>query len=219
MPSLLLLQSVRKTALAQNDSIQCRERRSVLSFLFPVYGKPERLYFSAASAGSFFVRSKKNELMQEPVIIRKATKADMAAVLGLVKELAEYEKAPNDVVVTVADLERDGFGEHPLFFCFVAERGKCIVGMALYYINYSTWKGPCVFLEDIVVTQSERKSGIGKQLFEAVMRAAKERGARRMSWQVLDWNEPAIRFYEKYKPQVLNEWLNYRLTEEQLSGL
>lgn len=154
--------------------------------------------------------------MEETITIRKATKEDMPAVLGLVKELAEYEKAPNDVIVTADDFIRDGFGEHPLFFCFVAERGKTIVGMALYYINYSTWKGPCVFLEDIVVTQSERKTGIGKQLFEAVMKAAKERGAKRMSWQVLDWNEPAIKFYEKYQPQVLNEWLNYRLTEDQL---
>lgn len=150
------------------------------------------------------------------ITVRPAGKADMKAVLGLVQELAEYERAPNDVVVTVADLERDGFGEHPLFYCFVAERSGQIVGMALYYINYSTWKGPCVFLEDIVVTQSERKGGIGKLLFEAVKQAARERGARRMSWQVLDWNEPAIRFYDRYNPQVLTEWLNYRLTEEQL---
>ena len=86
----------------------------------------------------------------------------------------------------------------------------------MYYIKYSTWKGPCVFLEDIVVTQAERRSGIGKLLFEEVMKAAKVMGAKRMEWQVLDWNKPAIKFYEKYKPQVLEEWLNYRMTEEQL---
>ncbi|HTL82604.1 MAG TPA: GNAT family N-acetyltransferase, partial [Bacteroidia bacterium] len=152
--------------------------------------------------------------MSKEMLIRKAVKSDMPSVLALVKELAEYEKAPDDVELTVAELERDGFGEHPVFWCFVAEKKNKIVGMALYYINYSTWKGPCVFLEDIIVTQSERKSGIGKMLFEKVMEAAKERGAKRMSWQVLDWNEPAIKFYEKYQPEVLKEWLNYRLSEE-----
>lgn len=148
--------------------------------------------------------------------IRKAEKSDMAAVLGLIKELADYEKAPDEVLVTVADLERDGFGAQPRFYCFVAERENKIVGIALYYIKYSTWKGPCVFLEDIIVTQSERRHGIGKLLFETVMKTTKEMGARNMSWQVLDWNEPAIKFYEKYKPIVLKEWLNYRLTEELL---
>lgn len=150
--------------------------------------------------------------MSLEIRVRKAEKSDMPAVLSLVKELADYERAPQEVVVTVADLERDGFGEHPLFFCFVAEKNGKIIGMALYYINYSTWKGPCVFLEDIVVTQSERKGGVGKLLFEAVLNAAKERGARRMSWQVLDWNEPAIQFYKRYQPEVLGEWLNYRLS-------
>src|SRR6476659_10233673 len=109
--------------------------------------------------------------MSNDILIRQAEKADMASVLALVKELAEYEKAPNDVIITVADLERDGFGTQPIFWCFVAEKENRIVGMALYYINYSTWKGPCVFLEDIIVTQSERKSGIGKMLFEKVMEA------------------------------------------------
>ncbi len=149
--------------------------------------------------------------------IRKATKSDMAGALALVKELADYEKAPGEVVVTVADLERDGFGEHPLFYCFVAEREQKIVGIALYYIKYSTWKGPCVFLEDIVVTQSERRSGIGKMLFEEVIKVSKLRGARRMEWQVLDWNEPAIKFYEKYQPEILKEWMNFRLTEDKIS--
>jgi GNAT superfamily N-acetyltransferase len=148
--------------------------------------------------------------------IRKAEKADMPGALTLIKELAEYEREPQEVVVTVADLERDGFGAHPLFHCFVAERENKILGIALYYIKYSTWKGPCVFLEDIIVTQSERRSGIGKMLFEEVMKASKARGARRMEWQVLDWNEPAKKFYEKYHPLVLEEWKNYRLTEAQL---
>ena len=143
--------------------------------------------------------------------IRRAEKSDMKGVLALIQELAEYERAPEEVVVTVEDLERDGFGAQPCFYCFVAERENKIVGMALYYIKYSTWKGPCIFLEDLVVTQSERRNGVGKQLFEEVLLTAAKMGARRMEWQVLDWNEPAIRFYEKYEPQVLEEWLNYRI--------
>src|ERR1044071_1765838 len=147
------------------------------------------------------------------ITVRRANRADVKQILRLVKELAEYERAPEEVVVTEEVLLRDGFGEHPLFYAFVAEDAeRNIPGMALYYIKYSTWKGPCVFLEDIVVSQSERGKGIGKQLFEAVLHEAKSRGALRMEWQVLDWNEPAIRFYEKYQPEVLHEWLNYRLS-------
>ena len=145
--------------------------------------------------------------------IRTATPADVKHILRLVKELADYEKAPEEVVVTEEILLRDGFGKHPLFYAFVAEdeQGN-IPGMALYYIKYSTWKGPCVFLEDIVVSQSLRGQGIGKLLFEAVLEETRKRGALRMEWQVLDWNEPAIKFYERYQPEVLKEWMNYRLT-------
>jgi GNAT superfamily N-acetyltransferase len=156
-------------------------------------------------------------MIMDELKIRAAEKSDMKGVLALIRELADYERAPDEVVVTVEDLERDGFGSQPKFHCFVAERKNKIVGMALYYIKYSTWKGPCVFLEDIVVTQSERRSGTGKQLFEQVIRATKEMKARRMEWQVLDWNTPAIKFYEKYNPLVLEEWLNYRLTENELA--
>ncbi|HTF04380.1 MAG TPA: GNAT family N-acetyltransferase [Bacteroidia bacterium] len=153
-----------------------------------------------------------------PVTIRRATEADVKDIYKLICELADYEKAPEEVVTTEAILIRDGFGENPLFHCFVAEAedGR-IPGMALYYIKYSTWKGPCVFLEDIIVSQSERRGGIGKQLFEAVKKDAAERGALRMEWQVLDWNKPAIQFYERYQPEVLREWLNYRLSGAQLS--
>jgi GNAT superfamily N-acetyltransferase len=153
------------------------------------------------------------------VIIRKATRADVPHILRLIKELADYEKAPAEVVVTEEILLRDGFGEHPLFYCYVAETtdGR-IPGMALFYIKYSTWKGPCVFLEDIIVSQSERRNGIGKVLFEKVIEETKNRGALRMEWQVLDWNTPAIKFYEKYQPEVLKEWMNYRLSGQQLSG-
>lgn len=144
--------------------------------------------------------------------IRKATAADMPAVLQLIQELADYEKAPEEVIVTVAQLQLDGFtGDRPYFYCFIAENENGVAGIALYYIKYSTWKGRCVFLEDIVVTQRERRKGIGKVLFDAVLEEAKQSGAKRMEWQVLDWNEPAIEFYKQYEPQVLNEWLNYRL--------
>jgi GNAT superfamily N-acetyltransferase len=151
--------------------------------------------------------------------IRNAEKADMTGVLALIQELADYERAPKEVIVTVEILNRDGFGENPLFKCLIAERENTMVGIALYYIKYSTWKGPCVFLEDIVVTLSERRIGIGKLLFEEVIKVANEMSAKRMEWQVLDWNEPAIKFYEKYQPEILKDWLNYRLTDKELATL
>lgn len=152
-----------------------------------------------------------------PIIIRAAKATDVKHIFRLICELAEYEKAPEEVVTSESILLRDGFGEHPLFHCFVAEKSNGeIAGMALYYIKYSTWKGPCIFLEDIVVSQTERRGGIGKMLFDAVVKEAVNRGSLRMEWQVLDWNEPAIRFYEKYQPEILKEWLNYRMSGDQL---
>jgi len=152
------------------------------------------------------------------VTIRKAAPKDVKHIFSLIKELAEYEKSPEEVVTSEEILLRDGFGKNPLFHCYVAEAADgTIPGMALYYIKYSTWKGPCVFLEDIIVSQSERRGGIGKLLFEKVIEETRKLGALRMEWQVLDWNEPAIRFYEKYQPEVLKEWLNYRLSGPQLN--
>ena len=153
------------------------------------------------------------------ITIRRAMSTDVPHIFRLICELAEYEKAPEEVVTSEAILLRDGFGEHPLFYCYVAEHHDGgIAGMALFYIKYSTWKGPCIFLEDIVVSQHERRGGIGKMLFDAVVDEVQQRGALRMEWQVLDWNEPAIRFYEKYQPEVLTEWLNYRMSGSQLLG-
>ena len=154
--------------------------------------------------------------MRMEITIRTGVKTDLPQVLNLVKELAIYEKAPNEVVVTVEEMEKDGFGENPIFNFFVAESESKIVGIALYYIKYSTWKGKCVFLEDIIVTESYRKFGIGKKLFNEVVKIAKEMKVHRLEWQVLEWNEPAIKFYEKVNSHFDNEWVNCKLTGEQL---
>lgn len=150
--------------------------------------------------------------------IRKGNKSDLAQVLKLIKELATYEKAPNEVTVSVSDMERDGFGENPIFNFFVAESDGIIIGISLYYIKYSTWKGKCVFLEDIIVTEEYRKYGIGKKLFNEVVKIAKQMQVKRMEWQVLEWNEPAINFYKKLNSHFDNEWVNCKLTDIELNN-
>lgn len=150
------------------------------------------------------------------IAIRKGTKTDLPAVLNLVKELAIYEKAPNEVTVTLSDMERDGFGENPIFSFFVAETDGKIVGIALYYIKYSTWKGKCVFLEDIIVTESYRQYGIGKKLFDEIVKVAKALNVKRLEWQVLEWNEPAIKFYKKLNAHFDEEWINCKLTDKEI---
>jgi len=149
-------------------------------------------------------------------IIRKGVKSDLPQVLNLIKELAAYEKAPLEVAVSIEEMERDGFGENPVYKFFVAETENKIVGISLYYIKYSTWKGKCVFLEDIIVTEDFRKHGIGKQLFDEVVKVSKELNARRLEWQVLEWNEPALKFYEKVNSHFDSEWINCKLTGEQI---
>lgn len=151
--------------------------------------------------------------------IRKGQKDDLSSVLTLIRELAEYEKAPEEVVLTLADLERDGFGENPVFKFFVAEENGDIIGMALYYIKYSTWKGKCIFLEDIIVKSDHRGKGAGRMLFEEVVKVAKKMRARRVEWQVLDWNEPALKFYEKYNTHFMKEWMSCRLTEKEIEAV
>ena len=149
-------------------------------------------------------------------IIRKGKKEDLPQVLDLIKELAHYEKAPQEVTVTVHELEEDSFSAHPVFYFFVAEVEQKIVGTAIYYIKYSTWKGKCVFLEDIIVKEDFRGKQIGKELFEEVIRASRDLNAKRMEWQVLDWNEPALNFYKKFNAHVDPTWVNCKLVEEQL---
>lgn len=148
--------------------------------------------------------------------IRPATPADTPAVLNLIRELAAYEKAPNEVVVSIEEMNNWGFGKDKLFDCLVAENGANIVGIAITYFKYSTWKGRCLFLEDIIVTESYRRRGIGEQLFFAVMAFAKKQAVRRLEWQVLAWNEPAINFYKKHGAVFDNEWINCKFTAEQL---
>ncbi|MFD2246891.1 GNAT family N-acetyltransferase [Pontibacter ruber] len=148
--------------------------------------------------------------------IRKGTIDDLPQVHALIKELAEFERAPQEVTNTLEDMRRDGFGEEPIYKFFVAESEEGIIGIALYYTGYSTWKGKMLFLEDLVVTERLRRSGIGKMLFDAVAQEAKEVGAKRFRWQVLEWNEPAIAFYNKIGAELDGEWINCTMTEEQI---
>ena len=138
--------------------------------------------------------------------IRKGRKEDMPAVLSLIQELAAFEKEPEAVALTAADLERDGFQDNPLFFVFVAELDNEIVGMALYYYRYSTWKGKTIHLEDLIVKEKMRGLGLGYQLYSAVINQGKKDQVRRIEWAVLDWNKPAIDFYVKSGARVLEDW-------------
>lgn len=151
--------------------------------------------------------------------IRRATKEDMPQVLELIRELAIYEKEPEAVTNTVDDMIHDGFGPNPVFYCDVAEADSRIVGIAIWYIKYSTWKGKGVYLDDIVITESMRGKGIGKILFDHVIKEAVKVNAKQLHWQVLTWNEPAIHFYKKYPADLDEEWINCKLTEEQLLKL
>lgn len=148
--------------------------------------------------------------------LRKANETDLPAVLDLIKELALYEKAPDEVTVTLNDLRNDGFGKNPIYEIILAEVNNEILGMAFYFYAYSTWKGKCIYLEDIIVREAYRGKKIGKLLFEAVIMKCKEVKARRMMWQVLDWNTPAINFYKKYNASLDQSWVNGRLTEKQI---
>jgi GNAT superfamily N-acetyltransferase len=142
------------------------------------------------------------------IIIRRATKQDCPRLLELIKELAVYEKAPDQVTVTLDHFIESGFGKDPVWWAFVAEENEVVLGFALYYIRYSTWKGQAMYLEDILVTESARGRGIGKLLFDRLFEEARERKLNRIIWQVLEWNEPAINFYKKYNAAFDAEWVN-----------
>ncbi len=147
-------------------------------------------------------------------IIRDAEVKDMGQVLSLIQELATFEKEPDAVEVTVEELIKEGFGEHPLFHCFVAEVNKEIVGIALVYYRFSTWKGRSIHLEDLIVKESMRGTGLGSALYAEVMKYAKSKGVRRVEWVVLDWNQNAIDFYEKSGAKLLKDWYLVQMDQE-----
>ena len=158
--------------------------------------------------------------------IRKGKEEDMGAVLSLIHELAIFENEPDAVLVTVEDLVRDGFGSNPLFHVFVAEvaahptgslETKEIVGIALYYYRFSTWKGKTIHLEDLVVKEKMRGTGLGYALYSEIIKQGKKDKVRRVEWNVLDWNTPAIEFYKKSGAKVLNDWLVVQMDEEAIN--
>jgi GNAT superfamily N-acetyltransferase len=152
--------------------------------------------------------------------IRPATAADAAQILAFIRALAAYERAPHAATATEADLLRDGFGSNPFFFCLIAEHGDRPAGFALYFFNYSTWEGrPGLYLEDIFVQPEFRGLGIGKALLKRVAAVAVEKNCRRLQWEVLDWNTPAIDFYRAMGAEFLDEWRNMRLSGEALERL
>jgi len=142
------------------------------------------------------------------ITIRRAVKEDCPRLLELVQELAVYERAPDEVTVTLNHFEESGFGPLPVWWSFVAEENNVILGFALYYIRYSTWKGQRMYLEDLYVTEAMRGKGLGKLLFDQLIEEAKTRKLHGMMWQVLEWNEPAIKFYKKYEANFDAEWVN-----------
>lgn len=146
------------------------------------------------------------------MIIRRAEKKDCPRLLELVTELAVYEKAPQEVTVTLEHFEESGFGSNPVWWAFVAEENNIVLGFALYYIRYSTWKGQRMYLEDILVTEDARGKGIGKLLMDQLIVEAKEKNFNGITWQVLEWNEPAINFYKKYNASFDPEWVNVSIS-------
>ena len=143
--------------------------------------------------------------------IRRAVKEDCPRLMELVYELAVYERAPEEVTVTADHFTESGFGPAPVWWAFVAEVDGAIEGFVLYYIRFSTWKGQRMYLEDFVVSEKMRGKGIGKLLFERLIEEAKEKNFQGVSWQVLDWNEPAINFYKKYDTHFSAQWINCML--------
>lgn len=152
--------------------------------------------------------------------IRKATRQDAPTILALVRALAEYERAADQVQARLEDVERDGFGEHPFFECLLAERHAQAVGMALYFFTWSTWTGrPTLYLEDLFVLPEQRGGGIGGALLAACAAIAARKGCPRFEWAVLDWNQPARDFYHRLGAYHKEDWLPYRLEGTALAEL
>ena len=151
-------------------------------------------------------------------IIRKGKKTDASEILSLIKELAVFERAPNAVIINRESIEKFGFGRNPLFKCFVAQRGEKIVGVALFYQRYSTWKGPTLHLEDLIVTEKMKGKGIGSKLYKAFLKYADELGVERVEWTVLDWNLAAIDFYQKSGAKVLSDWRTVQMDKKTIQN-
>ena len=149
-------------------------------------------------------------------LIRKAEKKDSLAILNLIKELALFEKEPESVKLKLSDIENDGFGTKPLFECIVAEINKRIIGMAIYYPRYSTWNGPTIHLEDLIVSEQYKGKGIGTQLYSNFIKMAFNSGVKRVEWNVLDWNSPAINFYKKSGAKVLDDWRSVQMHQSEM---
>lgn len=148
------------------------------------------------------------------IVMRLAKKEDMPSVLKLIKQLAIFEKEPQAVEVTLEELSRDGFGDNPAFTCFVAEQNNRILGMALVYQRYSTWKGKALHLEDLIVDEDARGNGIGSRLLDEVVKYGHKLGVKRIGWEVLDWNKPAIALYEQKGANILRDWYVVQLDEQ-----
>src|SRR5260221_2571599 len=148
----------------------------------------------------------------ENIIVRRAAREDCPRLLELIHELAAYEKAPEEVTVTLEHFTESGFGPHPVWWAFVVTVDGKVEGFALYYIRYSTWKGQRLYLEDLIVTENMRGRGLGKILFDRLLEEVKEMKFQGMVWQVLDWNEPAINFYKKYKASFDQGWVNFSVS-------
>ncbi|MEM6765335.1 MAG: GNAT family N-acetyltransferase [Bacteroidota bacterium] len=157
--------------------------------------------------------------MMETVHIREGHIGDVEAIFSLVEELGVYEKAGHEIDTSPAQLEKDGFGPNPLFNTYVAVTpGREIVGVAIFYIGYSTWKGKQLYLDDLVVTEAYRRKGVGQQLLDKLISHAQAHGVCQMRWHVLNWNEPAIRFYEKIQAQLEDAWITCKLERNQLAA-
>lgn len=150
--------------------------------------------------------------------IRNANIKDMSKVLHLIHDLAVFEKEADAVEITVSDLEKDGFGENPAFHCFVAEVNNNIEGVALVYYRYSTWKGKAIHLEDLIVSEAMRGLGIGSKLLDEVVKYGHSQGVKRITWEVLDWNKAAIKFYEKKGAHVMRDWKVVHLNEQAIKN-
>lgn len=166
------------------------------------------------------LRNNRKRHMPNDLILRDAVPTDAPAILALIRDLAIYEKEPDAVIATEEDILRDGFGPQPYFRCLMAEWQGQTAGFALYFFQYSTWEGrPALYLEDLFVRESFRKRGIGAALFQRLAQIALERNCTRFQWECLDWNQPALDFYEASGAKVLREWLNLRVTGEELKKL